>query len=105
MSRRLDDLLLRRGRLLERIAGQREALRRDAEPVTLALSRIDFAIAGVGAGVEYLRQHALAASLAVGSILLFKRRAAWRWAGRAFALWKSWQAVRSALSSLESRMR
>ena len=27
MNRQLDDLLLRRGRLIERIAGQREALR------------------------------------------------------------------------------
>jgi hypothetical protein len=100
MSRRSDELLLRRGRLIERIAGQREALRRDAAPLTLALGRLDLVVDGVRIGAEYLRRHAVAASLIAGSLLLFKRRAAVRWAGRAFALWKSWRAVRNAFLSL-----
>jgi hypothetical protein len=105
MSRRLDDLLLRRGRLIERIAGQREALRRDAAPVARALGRVDLLIAGVRTGAGYLGQHALAVSLIAALLLLFKRKATLRWVGRAFSLWKSWHAVRSALSGLEGRVR
>ncbi|MDR2452606.1 MAG: hypothetical protein LBE85_12790 [Candidatus Accumulibacter sp.] len=105
MSRQLDELLLRRGRLIERIAGQRGALRHETAPVALALGRVDLVIAGVRSGAEYFCRHALAVSLIAGSLLLFQRKATLRWAGRAFALWKSWHAVRSALSSLESRVR
>jgi hypothetical protein len=106
MNRQLDDLLLRRGRLIERIAGQRQALRRESAPVALALGRIDLAVACVRVGVEYFCQHALAASLIAGSLLFFQRKATLRWAGRIFALWKSWHAVRNAfLSGLEGRIR
>ena len=38
MNRTLDDLLLRRGRLIERIASQRETLRQDFVPVSQALA-------------------------------------------------------------------
>jgi hypothetical protein len=105
MSRQFDELLLRRGRLIERIAGQRGVLRRETAPVTLVLRRVDLAIAGVRVGAEYFSRHALAVSLIAGSLLLFRRKATLRWAGRAFALWKSWHTVRNALSSLESRVR
>jgi hypothetical protein len=97
---RPDELLLRRGRLIERIAGQRAALRRDTAPVARALGKLDLAVDGARVGAEYLRRHAVAASLIAGSFLLFNRRAAVRWAGRAFALWKSWRAVRNAFLSL-----
>ncbi|MDR1935868.1 MAG: YqjK-like family protein [Candidatus Accumulibacter sp.] len=105
MKRRLDELLLQRGRLIERIAGQREALRRDSKPVARALGKADLAVAGVRSGVDYLGRHVLAASTVAGVLLIFKGRTTLRWAGRAFSLWKSWRALRSALFNLESRVR
>jgi hypothetical protein len=105
MNRRLDELLLRRGRLIERIAGQRRGLRRDFEPVASALGKADLAAAGVRSGVKYLRRHALASSAAAGFLLIFKGRATLRWARRAYSLWNSWRALRNAFSSLESRLR
>ena len=50
MNRRLDDLLLQRGRLIERIAGQREALHRDFEPVAVALGNL------IGNAVKYTKE-------------------------------------------------
>jgi hypothetical protein len=105
MNRRIDELFLRRGRLIERIAGQREALRRDFEPVTAVLGKVDFAVAGVRLGAEYLRRHALVTSAAAGVFLIFKGKAALRWAGWAFSLWKSWRALESALLKLRGRTR
>ena len=105
MNRRLDDLLLQRGRLIERIAGQREALHRDFEPVAVALGKIDFAVAGIRSGVDYLRRHALAASAVAGAFMLFKGKAALRWAGRAFSLWKSWRVLQGTLFNLGTRVR
>ncbi|MFT3962433.1 YqjK family protein [Propionivibrio sp.] len=105
MNRRLDDLLLQRGRLLERIAGQRDALRRDFAPLAAALGKIDVAVAGVRAGVNYLRRHALAASAVAGAFMLFKGKAALRWGARAFSLWKSWRVLQSTLLNLSGRSR
>jgi hypothetical protein len=97
MNRRIDELFLRQGRLIERIAGQREALRRNFEPVTAALGQVDYAVAGIRLGAEYCRRHALVASAVAGVFLIFKGKAALRWAGWAFSLWKSWRAVDGAL--------
>ena len=41
MNRQLNELHLRRGRLLERIAAQRADLERDLRPVRASLSRVD----------------------------------------------------------------
>ncbi|MDR2787621.1 MAG: YqjK-like family protein [Candidatus Accumulibacter sp.] len=105
MNRRLDDLLLRRGRLIERIAGQRADLRRDFEPLVSALGKVDLACAGARRGAEYLRRHALATSVVAGFFLIFKGRTALRWGGRAFSLWRSWRALRGVLFGLEDRLR
>jgi hypothetical protein len=105
MTPRIDELFLRRGRLIERIAGQREALRRDFEPVTAALGKVDFAIAGVHLGTEYVRRHTLIVSAVAGVFLIFKGKAALRWAGWAFSLWKSWRALENTLLKLRGRAR
>jgi hypothetical protein len=102
---RIDELFLRQGRLIERIAGQREALRRDFEPMTTALGKVDLAVAGVRLGAEYLRRHALVTSAVAGVFLIFKGKAALRWAGWAFSLWKSWRALENALFKSRGRMR
>jgi hypothetical protein len=105
MNRRLDDLLLRRGRLIERLAGQRAALRRDSAPVTLALGKIDSAIIGIRSGVDYLSRHALATSAVAGFFLIFKGKTTLRWVRRAFSLWKSWRAVQNAIFNPGGRIR
>lgn len=105
MNHRLDELLLQRGRLIERIASQREVLRQDFVPVTVALGRADAAVAGVRSFVDFLRRHAVVSSVAAGTLLIFKGKAVLRWAGRAFSWWKTWQAVHGVLLDLGGRVR
>ncbi|MDR0378490.1 MAG: YqjK-like family protein [Candidatus Accumulibacter sp.] len=95
MSRPRDDLLLRRGRLIERIAQQRAELRRDFRPVTSALGKVDVAVAGIRWGADSLLRHPLVTSVVAGVFLIFKGKASLHWAGRAYSLWRSWYTVRS----------
>ena len=100
MSRKIDELLLRRGRLIERIAGHRAALHQDFVPVVQALATVDRGVAGVQAGLAYVHRHSLAFSAVAGALLLFRGKSALRWSARAFSLWKSWRVVQAALSGL-----
>ena len=100
MSRKIDELLLKRGRLIERIAGQRAALRQDFVPVAQSLDTVDRGVAGIQAGLAYVHRHALAFSSAAGVLLLFRGKSALRWSARVFSLWKSWRVVQMVLSSL-----
>ena len=94
MNRRLDKLLLQRGRLIERIAGQRETIARDFAPIGETLGKIDPAAALLSATLAFLRRHALGASVTAGLLLIFRGKTALPWARRAFSLWRSWRALR-----------
>ncbi|MFB0936534.1 MAG: YqjK-like family protein [Propionivibrio sp.] len=104
MNRRLDDLLLRRGRLIERIAGQREALRHDFVPVSAALGKADSAVASVRSFVSTIRHHPVVTSVLAAAVLIFKGKAVLRWARRGFSLWQTWRAVRGTLHELGGRV-
>lgn len=97
MNHRLDELLLQRGRLIERIASQRRVLRQDFVPVATALGKVDSAVAGVHSLIDTIRRHAVLTSVVVGTFLIFKGKTALRWAGRVFSLWKTSRMVLSAL--------
>ena len=105
MNRRLDDLLLRRGRLIERIAGQREALRHDFVRVSAALGKADSAVASVRSFVGTIRHHPVVTSVLAAAVLIFKGKAVLRWARRGFSLWQTWRAVRGTLHELGGRVR
>ena len=72
MNRQLDELLLRRGRLLERIARQREVLRDDFVPVSAALGKADSAVAGVRSFVDTIRRHPIVTTVVAASVVMFK---------------------------------
>jgi len=105
MNRQLDDLLLRRGRLIERIAGQREALRNDFVPVSAALGKADSAVAGVRSFVDTIRRHPVVTSVLAATVLIFKGKAVLRLAGRGFSLWQTWRWVQGTLQELGGRVR
>ena len=100
MSRRLDDLLLQRGRLIERIAGQRVVLQQNFLPVATALDRTDFVIAKVHSLAASIRRHPLAVSLIIAALLAAKGKTILRWGSRAFSLWRTCQFVRKTLQNL-----
>jgi hypothetical protein len=86
-------LAMRQGALKARIDEQRRTLARHAAPLESALARGDEVLKGV----NWLKHHPVAIAAAVAAVLVFRPKAAWRWAKRGFFLWRGWQAVRSRL--------
>ena len=98
MQQRLIELQLERGRLLERIAHQRAALARHAQPVTHVLQLGDRAAAAATQARNFASAHPLALALGVGVLIALRPGAALRWARRGFILWRSWGAARTVMA-------
>lgn len=94
MNHRLNELHLRRGRLLERIAMQRAALDRQLEPVRATLDTTDRLLARVRSSIDYLKAHPAIVALAFGALLIIKPRRTLRWSRRAYAVWQTWRVLR-----------
>lgn len=105
MNRRFDELLLQRGRLLERITTQRYVLRQEIMPVRRALGAVDRGIARVNSVGRYIKGHPSLAILALGALFFVKSRRLLRWAKRGFFVWQSWRALRQRLSMFSARVR
>lgn len=105
MNRPLDDLLLRRGRLIERIASQRETLRQDFVPVSQALGKVDSVVAAVHSAAAGIRRHPVMASAAVAVLFWAKGKSLLRWGGKAFSLWQSWRLVQATIADWGGRVR
>jgi len=103
MNPGLNELHLRRGRLLERIAMQRVALQHDLQPVCAALDRADRVLVCVRSAVDYVQLHPSIAALAVAGIFVVKGRRVWRLAKRAFVAWQMWRAFGAKFALLRGR--
>lgn len=104
MNRQLNEINLRRGRLLERIAAQRADLGRDMRPVHAALSRVDRGIGRIRSATDYVKRHPSIAALAVAGLLVLRKDGVWRWTKRAFFAWRTWHAFGDKLSALGARV-
>lgn len=104
MNRQLNEIHLRRGRLLERIAAQRADLGRDLRPVRASLSRIDRVVGRIRSATDYVKRHPSIAALAVAGLFAIRKEGAWRWTKRAFFVWRAWRAFGDKLSLLGSRI-
>lgn len=93
MSERALFLAMRHGALRERIAEQRRVLARQVMPVESLLASGDKALQGA----EWLRQHPAAVGVAMAVLVVFRPKAAWRWAKRGIFVWRGWQALRGKL--------
>ena len=94
MNQRLNDLHLRRGRLLERIATQRTALSFELEPVAARLETVDHMVARVQAAVDYVKTHPAVVALAFAVVAITKPRRTLRWSRRAYGVWQTWLVLR-----------
>ena len=103
MNHRLNDLHLRRGRLLERFANQRATLAQEVQPVRSALYTADRLLAIVCVGVDHVKRYPSLAALAVAAFFIARPRRIWRWSKRAFLAWQTWRAVRNKLLVLGLR--
>ena len=93
MTERVNELHERRGRLLERIATQRGALRSDLQPVVVSLAAVDRLLARARAGSDYVRQHPHVMALSVAALLAVRPKRAWRWAKRGLFAWQTWRTL------------
>jgi hypothetical protein len=103
MQKHLIDLQLQRGRLLERIAYQREALAVQVQPVSRALHVGDRLTDWVYRCKLFALQHPLAVVAAVATVVVLRPTGVLRWTRRGFFAWRSWSAVRGALPGFLSR--
>ena len=93
MTSKINDIHLRRGQLLERIAHQRTAIREESLPVQAVLLKTDRLLGYSKKTVDFVTQH-LGIFLVAGTILLIRKPgASWRLAQRSFLLWKLWQSL------------
>lgn len=97
MNQALIELALKRGRLIERIAGQRAALARELQPVQTVLRLTDRTLAGVCGGIRYVKRHPGAVVAAGVMLIILKPRHVWRWARRSFIAWRAWHALREQI--------
>ena len=105
MNRRLNELHLQRGRLLERIASQRLQLSQEAQPAYVVLSKADHVLDSVQAAAYYVKQHSGMVMLAVAGLFFMNKGRLWRLAKRGFFAWQAFQAVREKLFMFGSRPR
>ncbi len=91
---RLDDILVRKGRLSERIRYQRSEIAGYAQGL-----RPLFMLADCGtAAVNTLRAHPGWVVVAAGTVLVLKPRRTLRWLRRSFVLWRTWRWARNTIA-------
>lgn len=92
-QQRMLELAERRGALTARIAMQRAAFAVHAQPLTRILGAADQA----AQGANWLKRHPQVVLAFVAGIVIVQPRRAWRWAKRAFFVWRSVKAIRAQL--------
>lgn len=94
MQKRLIELHLQRGRLLERISTQRTLLARQVAPLRSTFNLPDRIAVRLQQGREFVRQHPLVMTLAVASLVVLRPAPLLRWTQRGLVVWKTWRSLR-----------
>lgn len=104
MQKRLNELRLQRGRLLERIAHQRDTLARQAHPLARGLrvgERLDNWFQQCK---QVALQHPVAVVTVVGAVVILRPAFVLRWTRRGFIAWRTWLALRRDLPGFLTRL-
>lgn len=103
-SKSLADLERERGRLLERIAGQRRQLPVQLAPVAQLLQLGDKVVQTVHAGRDFVRRHPWAVG-AFGALMVLRRpRSIGRWAKRGLFIWRGWRTARNVMQVVQRQL-
>ena len=100
MQKRLIELHLQRGRLLERISTQRILLAQQVAPLRSTFDLPDRVAMRWQQGQEFVRQHPLVMTLAVASLLLLRPAPLLRWTQRGLVVWKAWRSLRQFVPAI-----
>lgn len=87
-------LVQRREALIARSAALRERMTRDAAPVAASLERVDHLLDAL----RWLREHPFVPAVGAAVVALRRPRKAWRWASRAWAVWRGWRRLRRLIN-------
>ena len=90
----LDEIMMRKARLAERIAGQRARLADDAAALGPLISLADRGMAAVRA----IRAHPEWVAVAAGILFVLRPRRAFVWVRRGFMAWRTWTWAKTALA-------
>ena len=91
---RLAQLHVRRERLIAKSAAQRDELALLVVPLRRPVHVADRAVAGA----QYLRAHPGVVVIAVAAFVVLSPKRAFRWARRAFGLWRGYRLVARVLA-------
>lgn len=91
------ELLVQRGRLLERISQQRIQLTQQAAPWTAAAGTVEGYLVKFRSGMAYVQQHPQPALLVSALLVLLGPKRSLRHARRALVLWRGWKWVQAWL--------
>ncbi len=98
MQQRQTELQLQRGRLLERIAHQRDTLGQQTKPLVRVLHVGDRVADIAGECKRTVIENPLTTAAVLAVVVVIRPRAVLRWAQRGFFAWRSWNTVRSTLT-------
>ncbi|KQP12180.1 YqjK-like family protein [Pseudorhodoferax sp. Leaf267] len=106
MARRksLAELQRERGRLLERIAGQRETLAVQCVPVLHLLQFGERIAQTVQSAKSFVQKHPWAMGSVAAVLALRRPRKLGRWARRGLFLWRSWRTARTVFASVQRQL-
>lgn len=93
MQDKLIELHQQRGRLLERIASQRQLLVQQMAPLQGALDVSDRTARLVQDAKAFVQNHPLGVALAIAALVVFKPRTVLRWTQRGLFAWRTWRGL------------
>jgi hypothetical protein len=100
MEKRLIELHLQRGRLIERIAQQRSALARELAPFRIACDTTDLVVAAARDAARFVQRHPVGVAAFAAALVAMRPRRAWRWLKRGVFIWRGWRALHGGLARL-----
>jgi len=93
MQKKLIELHQQRGRLLERIASQRQVLLQQMAPLQAALDVSDRTTRLVQDAKVFVQNHLLGVALTIAAIVVFRPRTVLRWTRRGLFAWRTWRGL------------
>lgn len=100
----LADLQREQGRLIERIATQRDTLAVQFVPLAQVLQLGERVWQTYEAGKRFVQRHPWAMGTIAAVLALRRPRKLGRWARRGLFLWRSWRTARSVFASVQRQL-
>ena len=96
----LRERAIQRGRLLERIALQRDALRVSSAPLCTALHAADAALEGAERSRRWIARNPIAVGVGVLVFVIWRPKGAFKLVSKGLIGWRTWRALRQTLASV-----